>query len=103
MLYENGTHPITYGTAVVLAEELGIDCKRLLDEYTSFVGYPCRELLRKMRNDLSLTQNQIAKEIGVSRRSYSQWEQGVAKPCRKRFENIVLALNKRNVNIYQYI
>lgn len=102
-LYENGTHPIKHDTAVALAEELGIDRKRLLDEYTTFVDYPCQELLRKVREDLSLTQAQIAKEIGVAQTAYSGWERGARTPRRKEYINIVTALKKRKLDICQYI
>jgi transcriptional regulator with XRE-family HTH domain len=103
VLYENDKHPIKYDTAVALAEELGVDRKRLLDEYTSFVDYPCREILRKAREDLSLTQEQIAEEIGVAQNSYSGWERGARTPRRKEYGNIVSALKKRKVDIQQYI
>ena len=39
VLYENDRHPIKYSTAVALANVLGIDRNRLLDEYTAFVDY----------------------------------------------------------------
>ena len=49
-----------------LAKELNIDLNRLLDSYTSFLDYPCGEFLKKVRRDLSLSQAEIAKDIGVS-------------------------------------
>ncbi|MDR1208943.1 MAG: helix-turn-helix domain-containing protein [Clostridiales bacterium] len=65
-----------------MSGELGIDRARLCDDYTSFVDYPCQELLRKVREDLSLSQAQIAQEIGVSQNSYSGWERGARTPRR---------------------
>ena len=102
-LYENGKHPIKYGTAVTLAEVLGIDRKRLLDEYTSFVDYPCSTILQKMRKDLSLTQEQIADEIGVAQNTYSSWEKGTRTPRRQEYERIIHVLKKRKTDIFQYI
>ena len=65
VLYENDRHPIKYKTAVALANALGIDRNRLLDEYTAFVDYSTnnqitgRELLtpdevRMLDNNLAL-------------------------------------------------
>ena len=102
-LYENGKHPIKYGTAVTLAEVLGIDRRRLLDEYTSFVDYPCRAVLQKIRNDLSLTQEQIADEIGVAQNTYSSWEKGTRTPRRQEYERIICVVKKRKMDIGQYI
>lgn len=99
VLYENDTHPIKYNTAVSLAKELNIDLRRLLDPYTSFVDYPCGELLRKVRRDLSLSQAEIAKDIGVSQTAYSGWERGVRVPRRQEYKNIVSSLQKRNLNV----
>ena len=65
VLYENDRHPIKYSTAVALANVLGIDRNRLLDEYTAFVDYPYFSLLKKVRQDLSLTQIQMAELIGI--------------------------------------
>ena len=70
VLYENDRHPIKYSTAVALANVLGIDRNRLLDEYTAFVDYPYFSLLKKVRQDLSLTQIQMAELIGIGQTSY---------------------------------
>jgi transcriptional regulator with XRE-family HTH domain len=99
---DNNRH-IKYDTAVALAEELGIDRKRLLDEYTSFVDYPCQELLRKVREDLSLTQEQIAEEIDVAQNAYSSWECGARTPRRKEYGKIVSALKKRKLDICRMV
>ena len=53
VLYENDRHPIKHSTAVALANVLGIDRSRLLDEYTVFVDYPYSSLLKKVRRELS--------------------------------------------------
>ena len=94
VLYENDKHPIKYNTAVSLAEELNIDLNRLLDSYTSFVDYPCGEFLKRVRKDLSLSQAEIAKDIGVSQTFYSGWERGVKNPRRQEYQKIVRALQK---------
>jgi transcriptional regulator with XRE-family HTH domain len=99
-IYEkDNNRPIKYDTAVALAEELEIDRKRLLDEYTSFVDYPCQKLLKKVREDLSMTQEQIAEEIGVAQNAYSSWERGTRTPRRKEYSKIVSALKKRKMDI----
>ena len=103
VLYENGTHPIKYANAVALAAALGIDRKLLLDEYTTFVDYPCQELLRKVRGELYLTQEQIAQEIGIAQTAYSGWERGARTPRRKEYGSIVAAFKKRKIDICQYI
>ena len=98
-LYEQGKHPIKHSAAVALAQELGIDRQRLLDEYTTFIDSPCGELLQRVRNELSLTQGQIAAEIGVAQNSYSGWERGSRTPRRKEYEKIASAFQKRKVDI----
>ena len=59
--YENDRRSIKHDTAVALANALGIDRNRLLDEYTAFVDYPYSSLLKKVRQELSLTQMQMAR------------------------------------------
>ena len=98
-LYEQGKHPIKHSAAVALAQELGIDRQRLLDEYTTFVDSPCGELLQRVRNELSMTQGQIAAEIGVAQNSYSGWERGSRTPRRKEYEKIASVFRKHKVDI----
>lgn len=97
-LYENDKHPIKYKTAVLLAEVLGIDRKLLFDEYTSFVDYPCDLLLREVRKRLSLTQSQMAQEIGVASKAYSAWERAVRTPHRQEYEKIAPLIKKANIH-----
>ena len=99
VLYENDKHPIKYNTAVSLAKELNIDLNRLLDSYTSFVDYPCGEFLKKVRKDLSLSQAEIVKDIGVSQTAYSGWERGIKVPRRQEYQKIVSALQRRKVDV----
>lgn len=99
VLYENDKHPIKYNIAVSLAKELNIDLNRLLDSYTSFVDYPCGEFLKRVRKDLSLSQAEIAKDIGVSQTSYSGWERGVKNPRRQEYQKIVRALQRRKIDV----
>ena len=99
VLYENDKHPIKYNTAVSLAKELNIDLNRLLDSYTSFVDYPCGEFLKKVRRDLSLSQAEIAKDIGVSQTAYSGWERGIKAPRRQEYQKTVCALQRRKVDV----
>ena len=94
VLYENDRHPIKYSTAVALANVLGIDRNRLLDEYTAFVDYPYFSLLKKVRQDLSLTQIQMAELIGIGHTSYSGWEREIRVPRRKEYDKILAALKK---------
>lgn len=103
VLYENDRHPIKYKTAVALANALGIDRNRLLDEYTAFVDYPYSSLLKKVRQDLSLTQIQMAELIGTGQTSYSGWEREIRVPRRKEYDKILAALKKLRVNVDTYL
>ena len=103
VLYENDRHPIKYKTAVALANALGIDRNRLLDEYTAFVDYPYSSLLKKVRQDLSLTQIQMAELIGIGQTSYSSWEREIRVPRRKEYDKILAALEKLRVNVDTYL
>lgn len=103
VLYENDRHPIKYSTAVALANVLGIDRNRLLDEYTAFVDYPYFSLLKKVRQDLSLTQIQMAELIGIGQTSYSGWEREIRVPRRKEYDKILAALKKLRVNVDTYL
>lgn len=103
VLYENDRHPIKYKTAVALANALGIDRNRLLDEYTAFVDYPYSSLLKKVRQDLSLTQIQMAELIGIGQTSYSGWEREIRVPRRKEYDTILAALEKLRVNVDTYL
>ncbi len=38
-------------------------------------------LLKVLRNEKGVTQNEVAKAIGVERYTYAKWEQGRAEPC----------------------
>lgn len=38
-------------------------------------------LLKFLRNEKGVTQNDVAKAIGVARYTYAKWEQGRAEPC----------------------
>ncbi|MDO4618797.1 MAG: helix-turn-helix transcriptional regulator [Clostridia bacterium] len=60
-LYENDKNPVKYKTAVLLADILEIDRKLLLDDYTTFIDYPCNVLLQQVREILSLNQSQIGR------------------------------------------
>ena len=103
VLYENDRHPIKYNTAVALANALGIDRNRLLDKYTAFVDYPYSSLLKKVRQELSLTQMQMAEVIGIGQTSYSGWEREIRVPRRKEYEKILAALKKLKVNVDTYL
>ena len=103
VLYENDRHPIKYSTAVALANVLGIDRNRLLDEYTAFVDYPYFSLLKKVRQELSLTQMQMAEVIGIGQTTYSGWEREARVPRRKEYDKILAALKKLKVNVDTYI
>ena len=103
VLYENDRHPIKHSTAVALANALGIDRNRLLDKYTAFVDYPYSSLLKKVRQDLSLTQIQMAELIGIGQTSYSGWEREIRVPRRKEYDKILAALKKLRVNVDTYL
>ncbi|MBS6833287.1 MAG: helix-turn-helix transcriptional regulator [Clostridiales bacterium] len=78
---------------------MNIDLQRLLNPYTYFVDYPCSELLKKVRRDLSLSQDEIAKDIGVSQTAYSGWERGVRVSRCQEYQNSVSSLQKRNLDV----
>ena len=103
VLYENDRHPIKHSTAVALANALGIDRNRLLDKYTAFVDYPYSSLLKKVRQDLSLTQIQMAELIGIGQTSYSGWEREIRVPRRKEYDKILATLEKLRVNVDTYL
>ena len=103
VLYENDRRPIKHNTAVALANALGIDRNRLLDEYTAFVDYPYSSLLKKVRQELSLTQMQMAEVIGIGQTTYSGWEREVRVPRRKEHDKILAALKELKVNVDTYL
>ena len=103
VLYENDRHPIKHDIAVALANTLGIDRNRLLDEYTTFVDYPYSSLLKKVRHELSLTQMQMAEVIGIGQTTYSGWEREARVPRRKEHDKILAALKKLKVNVDTYL
>lgn len=98
-LYENDKNPIKYKTAVLLAEVLEIDHKLLLDDYGKFVDYPYNVLLRKIRENLSLSQSQIAENVGVSQTAYFAWERAEKTPRKQEYQKIVPLIKTANINI----
>ena len=98
-LYENDKNPIKYKTAVLLADILEIDRQLLLDDYTTFVDYPCNILLRELRTQLSLNQSQMAQRIGVTPNAYSAWERATRTPRRKEYEKILPLIKQANIKI----
>ena len=98
-LYENDKNPIKYKTAVLLADILEIDRQLLLDDYTTFVDYPCNELLQEVRSKLSLNQSQMAQRIGVAPNAYSAWERATRTPRRKEYEKILPLIKETNIKI----
>ena len=102
VLYENERHPIKHETAVALANVLGIDRSKLLDEYTAFVDYPCSSLLKTIRRNLSLTQVQMAEAIGIGQTTYSGWEREIRVPRRQEYTKILSALKKLKINLDTY-
>ncbi|MBE7013493.1 MAG: helix-turn-helix domain-containing protein [Ruminococcaceae bacterium] len=98
-LYENDKNTIKYKTAVLLADLLEIDRKLLLDDYTTFIDYPCNVLLQEVRENLSLNQSQIAQEIGVAQSAYSVWERATRIPRRQVYEKILQLVKRANIHI----
>lgn len=98
-LYENDKHPIKYKTAISIAEVLKIDRTLLLDDYTTFVDYPCNKLLQELRKQLNLNQSEIATMIGVAPNSYSAWENASRAPRRQEYKNILPLLQKANITL----
>ncbi len=98
-LYENDKHPIKYKTAVSIAEVLKIDRTLLLDDYTTFVDYPCNELLQELRKFFNLNQSEIAAKIGVAQSNYSAWERATRTPRRQEYKNILPLIKKANITL----
>lgn len=98
-LYENDKNPIKYKTAVLLADILEIDRQLLLDDYTTFVDYPCNALLQEVRTKLSINQFQMAQRIGVAPNAYSAWERATRTPRRKEYEKILPLIKETNIKI----
>lgn len=98
-LYENDKNPIKYKTSALLAETLEIDRKLLLDDYGKFIDYPYNLLLCEIRENLSLSQSQIAERIGVSQTAYSAWERAEKTPRRQEYQKIAPLIKTANINI----
>ena len=98
-LYENDKNPIKYKTAVLLADILEIDRQLLLDDYTTFIDYPCNVLLQEIRSKLSLNQSQMAQRINVAPNAYSAWERATRTPRRKEYEKILPIIKEANIKI----
>lgn len=52
-----------------------------------------KDNLKRIREDRNLTQDDIAREIGISRQSVSKWENGVAKPDLETISKLCIILN----------
>ena len=102
VLYENDRHPIKYNTAVALANVLKIDLRKLLDDYTIFVDYPYSSLLERIRQELSLTQMQMAEVIGVSQTAYSIGKGKLVFHAAKNIIKILAALNELKIDVNTY-
>ena len=53
---------------------------------------PIGELIRKRREELGLSQEELAERLNVSRQSVSKWETGLAAPSRRNMEDLARAL-----------
>ena len=52
-----------------------------------------KDNLKRIREDRNLTQDDIAREIGISRQSVSKWENGVAEPDLETLSKLCFILN----------
>ena len=50
------------------------------------------EILKKRREELSMSQSDMARELHISRQSYFAWESGKAKPNRQNIEKLAEVL-----------
>src|SRR5262249_34559531 len=55
-------------------------------------GEPFRALLRRHRGRTGLTQRQLADRLGVSARSFLDWESGANYPSAERLQRLIAAL-----------
>ncbi len=64
------------------------------------------ELLIKLRTTLGLSQNAIAKKLGVSQRSYSYWEKGEKRPSPLSIQKIITLakkhLSSKELNLFEF-
>ena len=76
MYYENNqTEPLLEDLKKI-ANALGIEADILYDDYYRFLDYPCGEKIKDIRKEHGLYQHQLAKMLGVDRRTIERWEHG---------------------------
>ena len=77
--------------------------KQEKERYTCLLYTSYSALLKKVRQELSLTQMQMAEVIGIGQTTYSGWEREARVPRRKEYDKILAALKKLKVNVDTYI
>lgn len=92
--YENQKSPFDYKNAVKIAKVLEIDTALLLDDFNRFVCYPYYKRLIEVRSVLKMTQEEFSQFAGVSRSTYSAWEQGTWIPTRENYIRLAEAFAK---------
>ncbi len=94
--YENNLHPIPYDAAVGLANALEIEKSLLFDEFAVFLAKPYTEELRRIRMSQKLSQRKFAELIGIAPSYYYKIEEGVRRPSRKVFQQMIQKLQAGN-------
>lgn len=95
--YEQGITPIPYDTAVRLSERLKIDEKLLCDSFAAFIASPYTEALKVIRKELKLNQREFAELVGLKASYYYQMEKGNRRPSRKVYQQIMDAINAKQL------
>ncbi len=94
--YENNLHPIPYDAAVGLANALEIDQSLLFDDFAVFLAKPYTKELCRIRMSQKLSQREFAELIGIAPSYYYKIEEGVRRPSRKVFQQIMQSLQSNN-------
>ena len=80
-----------------LSERLKIDAELLCDSFAAFIASPYTETLKVIRKELKLNQREFAELVGLKASYYYQMEKGNRKPSRKVYQQIMDAVNAKQL------
>lgn len=95
-LYERNQHPIPHDIAVLLANILEIDVSLLFDEFATFIDAPYTDELKRIRSEMNLNQREFAEVTGIAPSYYSKLEEGIRRPSRKLYHQIMKYIKSVN-------